>query len=126
MLDAEAAGAQGLCLLAPVGGLFVVDDMVCTELLQQVCLLGRRGGGDNACAGGFCELQGEDGDAACSLGEDRLAGLQGLEAVEGVPSGQGSAGEGAGFEEVEVGGHVDEALLIEGAILAEGTVDYTT
>lgn len=87
MVAADAAGGQGAGLLAPVGVLLVVDDMVCAVLLQELRLGLRGRGGDDAGAGSLCELQGEDGDAAGSLGEYCLAGLQGLEAVESVPGG---------------------------------------
>jgi hypothetical protein len=128
VLDADAAGRQLLGLLAPVGGLLVVDDVVGAVLLQQLGLLGGAGSRDDAGAGSLCELQREDADAAGTLRQDRLARLEraALEAVQRVPGRQTSAAEGAGLEEVEVRGGSYETLLAEDAVVAEGTVDGTT
>jgi hypothetical protein len=99
--------------------------VICAELFE---LFGfGRGGrsGDDARAGCFGELQGEDGDAACALGQDGLAWFQGarFKAVEGVPGGEGGAGEGTGFGEGEVCGHGDEPRFVEDGVLAQGAVD---
>jgi hypothetical protein len=128
VLDADAAGRQLLGLLTPVGRLLVVDDVVGAVLLQQLGLLGGAGGRDDAGAGSLCELQREDADAAGTLRQDRLAGLEraALEAVQRVPGRQTGAAEGAGLEEVEVRGGGYETLLAEDAVVAEGAVDGTT
>jgi hypothetical protein len=125
VLHAAAAGCELLGFLAPVGDFLVVDDVVGTESLELLALLGGRGGGDDFCAGGFGELNGEHADAAGALGEDPVTGLQAaaLQAVQAVPGSETGAGQGAALEEVEVGRHGDETLLAVGAILLEGTVN---
>lgn len=69
-------------------------------------------------------LQGEYANAAGSLRQDGLAGLQslGFQPVKAVPCGEGGARQGAALLEVEGGGHVNETVFLKGAVLAEGTV----
>lgn len=88
MLAAETTWGQRLRLLAPVGGLLVVDDMVRAVLLEQLCLLRCRCRRDHTGTGRLGELYGEDGHTASSLCEHSLAGLEGLETVECVPGGE--------------------------------------
>lgn len=82
---------------------------------------GWEGGG----GGGWTDLQRKEADAAGALDQDRLAGLEGLEAVEGVPARDGGAGERGGLDVGEVVGGFDEAVLVERAVLAEGAVKHT-
>lgn len=71
-------------------------------------------------------MDGEDGDAACALGENPVAWEELFGAVKGVPGGEAGAGEGCGFDVVEVGGFVDEALFVVGAVLPECAVYYSS
>ena len=120
LVDSQLAGG-----LTPVLVLAVVDDVVGAELLEGLHLLLGGGGGDDASAGRLGELKGEERDAAGALDENGLAGLEGLEAVEGVPRGQSGAGKGGGLDVGKVGGGADDAVLVEDAVLAEGTVENT-
>jgi hypothetical protein len=117
-----------LGLGSPLGSLLVVDDVVGTELLEELGLLAGAGGSDDLCAGSLGELDGEDGDTAGSLGENPLAGeeLLALKTVETVPGGQTGAGKGSGLVELKTLGHGDKTLLVESTDGSEGTVDDTT
>lgn len=119
VLHAHAA-SELLGLLAPVGHLLVVDDVVGAVRLERLGLGTGRCGCDDACACCFGELQGEHGDTACALGEDPLAGLESpaLKTVQRIPSCQTSAAECAGLEVVQVLGRGDETLLVEDSVLA--------
>lgn len=48
-----------------------------------------------------------------------------LQTIQGVPAGQGRARQGAGLEEVQIGGRADEAVLVEDAVLAQRAVNDT-
>lgn len=111
--------------LAPVGVLAVVDDVISTELLEHLGLLLGGGGGDHLGTTGLGELEGKEGDTTGTLGEDPLAGLEGLEAVEGVPRSHTGAHEGGGLNVVKVGGGADDAVLVEDTVLAEGAIENT-
>jgi len=128
VLNTTAAGCELLGFLAPVGDFLVVDDVVGTESLELLALFGGGGGGNDLCASGFGELDREHADAASTLGEDPVTGLQtaALETVQAVPCSKTGASQGAALQEVEVGGHGDEALLAVGAILLESTIDGAT
>ena len=119
VLHARAA-SELLGLLAPVGHLIVVDDVVGAVRLECLGLGGGRCGCDDARARCLGELQGEHGDTACALGENPLPGLEGpaLETVQRIPCGQAGAAECAGLEVVQVLGRGDETLLVEDSVLA--------
>lgn len=125
VLHAAAAGRELLRLLAPVADFLVVDHVVRSESLELLALRGRGSGGDDLGASGLGELHGENAHAASALGQNIVAGLHSaaLEAVQTVPRGEGRAGEGGALQEVEVGGHVDKALLVVGAVLAQRAVE---
>lgn len=127
VLHAHAA-RQLLGRLAPVRVFFVVDDVVCAELLQSVRLVLRRGGRDHPRAGGLGELHREDRDAACALGQDPVARGESAvrEAVEGVPGCQACTGQGGAFKEVEVAGESHEALLIVDTVFLERAIDESS
>jgi hypothetical protein len=72
---------------------------------------------------GFGDLEGEEGDAAGAEDEDGLAGVEIAFVDEGVPGGEGSAGEGGGFFEREMRGGVDEAGFGEEVRGGEDAVD---
>lgn len=125
MVNTLVVGSELAGGLAPVGVLAVVDDVIGAELLEHLGLLLGRGGGDHLGTTRLGELQSKEGDTTGALGEDPLAGLEGLEAVEGVPRGQTGAHEGGGLNVVEVRGGADNAVLVEDAVLAEGAVENT-
>jgi hypothetical protein len=114
--------------LAPVGVFLVVDDVIGTEGLEFVGLFLGGGGGDDSSTGCLCELEGEDGNTASTLGDDPVSGSQSLalETVETVPGSQTSAGERSTLDEVEVARQRNKTLLIVDTVLLEGTVDHTT
>lgn len=125
MVNTLVVGSELAGSLAPVGVLAVVDDVIGTELLEHLALLLGRSGSDNLGTTGLGELESKDGDTTGTLGEDELAGLEGLEAVEGIPRGHTGAHEGGGLNVVEVGGGADDAVLVEDAVLAESAVENT-
>jgi hypothetical protein len=114
--------------LAPVGVFLVVDDVVGTEGLEFVGLFLGGGGGDDTSTGSLCELESEDGNTACTLSNDPVAGSQSLalETVETVPGSQTSAGERSTLDEVKIAGQRNKTLLIIDTVLLEGTVNHTT
>jgi hypothetical protein len=113
---------------APVGVLSVVDNVIGTEGLEFVGLFLGGSGGDDTGTGCFCELEGEDGDTACALGDDPVTGSQSLalETVETVPCGQTGTCERSTLDEVEVAGQRDKTLLIVDTVLLEGSINDTT
>lgn len=125
VLHAAAAGCELLGFLAPVGDFLVVDDVVGSQGLELLALLGGGGGGDDFCASGFGELHSEHAHTASTLGKDPVTGLQAaaLQAVQAVPCSETGTGQGAALQEIEVGRHGDETLLAVGAILLEGTIN---
>lgn len=128
VLHTAAARSELLRLLAPVGNFLVVDHVVGAESLELVALSGGRSGGDDLCASGFGELHSEHADTASALGKDPVTRLQAaaLQTVKAVPSGQTGACERAALQEVEVGGHADETLLVESAVLLKGAINGST
>lgn len=125
MLHATAAGSKLLGLLAPVSNLLVVDDVIGSKSLELIALGSGRSSRDDLCAGRFGELHGEHAHAAGALGQDPVAGLEAaaLQAVQAVPRRETGTGESAALQEIEVGRHADEALLVESAVLLQGAVD---
>lgn len=107
----------------PLRVLLVVDNDISAELLEDLLLLFARGCGDDLGSCGLGELDGEEGDAAGSLGQDPVSWHQLLEAVEGVPGGEAGAGQGCGFEVVEVLWHLNETFLVEDTVSADGSID---
>lgn len=73
----------------------------------------------------FGDLEGEDGDAAGTLDKDCAARLEVTTDDEGVPSGDGGAGEGSGLGETHGVRDADEASSGDGDLLAEDTVHGT-
>jgi hypothetical protein len=69
------------------------------------------------------DLQREDRHAAGALHEDGLPGHQLAVLDEGVPGGQGGAGQGRRFLKAHVGGNRHDALLLEHDDLGEHAVD---
>ena len=67
MSKAFTAGRQLLGRFAPCFVGFVVDDVVCAELLEDLGFVVGGGGGDDAGAGRFGELEGEHAHAAGAL-----------------------------------------------------------
>lgn len=125
MLHTTATGGKLLRLLAPVGYLLVVDHVVSAESLELLALLGRGSGGNDLCTSSFRELHSEHADTTGTLGQDPVTGLEAtaLQTVQTVPCSEASTCESAALQEVKVGGHADEALLVEGTVLLQGTVD---
>lgn len=125
VLYATTARRQLLRLLAPVGDFLVVDDVVGTKRLELLALLGRRSGGNDLRASSLCKLHSKHADTASSLSKNPVTRLQAaaFQTVKTVPGGQSGARKGSTLQEVEVGGHGNETLLVEGAILLQRTVD---
>lgn len=134
----SAAACELFCGLAPVGRLLVVDNMVGAELPQPLRLFRGRGRRDNSrtsCLGEldgvlaavtevgrkeFKYLQREDGHPARSLRDDPIALPQktALQPVKRIPRRQACTAERGRLQPVQVLGHVHQAFLIEGAVLA--------
>lgn len=111
VVHANSIGSQLASGLAPVGLSFVIDDVISAKLLELFGLLGRRSCRDNCRTGGFGELNGRisrvqsDGvemgfgtnlqakhtDTTRSLHENNLSGLQRLQAIQCIPTGERSA-----------------------------------
>lgn len=125
VLHAAPAGRQLLRGLAPVRLSLVVNHVVRAERLELLALLRRRRGGDDFRTRRFGKLHGENADAARALRQHPVAGLEraALEPVQPVPRRQAGASERAALQEVEVGRHAHEALLVVRAVLAQGAVD---
>lgn len=125
VLHAAPAGRQLLRRLAPVRLGLVVDHVVRAERLELLALLAARRRGDDLRAGRFGKLHGEHAHAARALRQHPVAGLQraALEPVQPVPRRQAGARQRAALQEVEVGRHAHEALLVVRAVLAQGAVD---
>lgn len=125
MLHATTTGRKLLRLLAPVRHLLVVNHVVRTERLKLLALLCRRRCRNDLCTSSFGELHSKHTDTASSLGENPFAGLKttALQAVQAVPRREAGTAESAALQEVEVRGHGDETLLVEGAVLLQGAVD---
>lgn len=117
-----------LSLGSPLRSLLVVDDVVGTELLQELGLFAGAGGSNDLGTGSLGELNSKDGDTTGSLGENPLARkkLLALKTVETVPGGQTGAGESSSLVELETLGHRDKTLLVKGTDGTEGTVNDTT
>ena len=128
VLHTTAAGGKLLCLLAPVGDILVVDNVISTQGLELVAFGSGRGSRNNLRASRFRELHGKHAHAASTLGKNPVTGLEttALQAVKSVPRRETGAGESAALQEIEVGGHADEALLVEGAVLPESAIDGAT
>lgn len=124
VLHTDTAG-ELLGLLAPVGCLLVVDDLVSTVALEGLGLRGRGCGRNDARTSSLGELKGEDGDTAGTLCKDPLTGLQrpALQAVQRIPCRQSSAGQCASLEVIQILGRSDETLLVEDTVLAQCTVN---
>lgn len=127
VVDTSTAG-EFLGLGSPLRSLAVVDDVVSTKLLKKLSLLSRAGSSDDLCTSSLGELNSKDTNTTSTLSENPLAGeeLLALKTVQTVPGSETSAGESSSLVEVEVRGHGDKAVLIEGTDGAEGSVSYTT
>jgi hypothetical protein len=114
-----------LGLLAPVLNLLVVDDMIGAQRLELLALGSRRSRSNHLGASRFGKLHSEHAHTAGALGENPVTGLQAaaLQTVQTVPRSQTGAHERAALQEIEVGGHGDEAVLVVGAVLLKGAVD---
>ena len=125
MLHTPSARRKLLGLLAPVRNLLVVDDMIRAQRLQLLALGGRRSGRNNLRASRFRKLHGEHTHTTGTLSENPVTRLQAaaLQAVQTVPGGEARADERAALQEIEVGRHGHEALLVVGAVLLQGAVD---
>lgn len=123
MRNTLAISSRLLSHHTPLRVLPIVDDDVSAELLQDLLLLLGRGCGDDLGSCGLGELDSEKGDASGALSEDPVSWQQLLEAVEGIPGGETGAGQGCGFEVVEVLWHFDETLLVEDSVSADGSID---
>lgn len=60
------------------------------------------------------------------MDQDDLSGKQRLQAIQGIPAGEGGTGKRARFEIVEVLRALNQAILVEDTILTQSTVDDTT
>lgn len=127
VVDTSAAGKL-LGLGSPLRSLAVVDDVVSTKLLKKLSLLSRAGSSDDLGSSSLGELNSKDANTTGTLSENPLAGeeLLALKTVKTVPGSETSAGEGSSLVEVEVRGHGDKTVLIEGTDGAESSVGYTT
>jgi hypothetical protein len=125
VLHTPTARSKLLGLLAPVRNLLVVDHMIGAQSLELVSLGSRRSRRDNLRARRFSKLHSKHAHTAGALSEDPVTRLQAaaLQTVKAVPSRETRADESAALQKVEVGGHADEALLVEGAVLLQGAVD---
>ena len=72
---------------------------------------------------GLGDLEGEERDAAGAEEKDGLAGVEVAAFDQGVPGGEGGAGEGGGFGVGVAGGGVDEARFGEEVRGGEDAVD---
>lgn len=125
MHDTLSIRSSLLRLLSPVRVLPIVDDDIRTELLQHLLLLFCRCRGNDLCASCFGELDCEQRDTSGSLGQDPVSRHQLLQTIKRVPGCETGAGEGCAFDIVQVGWQLDEALLWEDTVAAEGSVEDT-
>jgi hypothetical protein len=125
VLHTASTRSEFLRLLTPVRHLLVVNNVVGAESLELLAFLGRRSSGDDLGSCRFGKLHGEHADTTGTLGKNPVTRLQAtaLQTVQAVPRGETGTCEGAALQEVEVGGHADESLLVESAILLQGSVD---
>lgn len=125
MLHAASTRRKLLGLLAPVRNLLVVDHMIRTQRLELLALGRRRSRSNNLRARRFGKLNGEHAHTTRTLSKNPVTGLQApaLQSVKTVPGGKARADERAALQEIEVGGHGHEALLVVGAVLLQGAVD---
>lgn len=123
-----STASELLGLGSPLRSLLVVDDVVGTELLEELGLFAGASGSNDLGTGSLGELNSKDGNTTGSLGENPLARkkLLALETVETVPGGQTGAGESGSLVELETLGHGDETLFVKSTDGAEGTVNDTT
>lgn len=126
MLHTTTTRRKLLRLLAPVLNFLVVDHVVGAERLQLLALGRRRSRSNNLRASRFGKLHGEHAHTTSSLGQNPVTGLQAaaLQTVKPVPGSETGADECAALQEIEVGRHGDEALLVESAVLLQGAVDH--
>jgi hypothetical protein len=125
MLHAASTRRKLLGLLAPVRNLLVVDHMIRAQRLELLALGRRRSGSNNLRARRFRKLHGEHAHTAGSLSKNPVTRLEAaaLQTVQTVPRSEARADERAALQEIEVGGHGHEALLVVGAVLLQGAVD---
>jgi hypothetical protein len=125
VLHTASTGSKLLRLLSPVRHLLVVNHVVSAESLELVTLRSRRSSGDNLGSRGFGKLHSEHAHTTSTLSENPVTRLQttALQAVQTVPRGETGTCESAALQEVEVGGHADETLLVVSAILLQSSVD---
>jgi hypothetical protein len=71
---------------------------------------------DEIGGGGVTYLQRKETHTTRTLGNNPLARLELLEAVQRVPAGHGGAAKSTGLDVVQVGRRADEAHLVEGAV----------
>ena len=125
VLHTTATGGELLRLLAPVLNLLVVDHMIGSQRLELVALGRRRSSSNNLRARGLRELHSEHTHAASSLSKNPVTGLQApaLQSIKTIPRSKARADKSAALQEIEVGRHGDEALLVESAVLLEGAIN---
>jgi hypothetical protein len=125
VLHTPSARRKLLRLLAPVLNLLVVDHMIRAQSLELLALGSRRSRSNNLRARRFRELHSEHAHTTSTLSKDPVTRLQAaaLQTVKAVPRSQTGADERAALQEVEVGRHGDEAVLVVGAVLLQGAVD---
>lgn len=116
------AHRQLLRRLAPILILPVVNNMAGTKLHQPLGLVLRARRRNDLRPRRHPKLQCEDADAARALRHDGVAGPQRPRAVEAVPRREPRARQRRGLLVGEVGGLVDEALLVEDGVLAQHAV----
>ena len=111
--DVDAVGGFGG---EDVGGvlLFVFDDEIGAEIAGEFGLVGGAGGGDDAGAGGFGDLDDHGADAACAaVDEDGFAGLEVSLVVEAHVGGDAGDAEGGGGGVIDIVGGGLEAVGLD-------------
>jgi hypothetical protein len=125
VLHTTAAGGKLLRLLAPVLNLLVINHMIGSQGLELVALGSRRSRSNNLRARSLRELHSKHAHTSGSLSKNPVTGLQApaLQSVKTVPRSKTRADKSAALQEVEVGRHGDEALLVESAVLLESAIN---
>jgi len=127
MLHTTATRGKLLGLFTPVRDLLVVNNVVGAQSFELVALGSRRSSRNDLRASGLGELHSEHAHTASALGKNPVTRLEAtaLQSVKAVPRRETGAGESAALQEIEVGRHADETLLVEGAVLLQGAIDGT-
>ncbi|KAI6749299.1 hypothetical protein HG530_015138 [Fusarium avenaceum] len=124
MFNASPA-CEPLGLLAPVWRLFVVDDMICSQLLQHVSFGCRGCGSNDSSPCGLGKLQARDAHTARPLRQDPIARKHRLKSVESIPRRQGTTGQCSSFQVAKVLWHMHQSVFVENAVLLESAINTT-